>query len=101
MPSNTATTDYGTALKGASASSCQTIIHNGSDYEDPEPKASLSTRERAQSVKYANRVSRGYVKGGIQLMPPLSKWPRANGPKAWLLERAIVDAHNYYGVYKM
>ena len=69
MPSSTATTEFGTALKGAKASSYRTIIHNVSDYEDPEPKAPLSTRERAQSIPYANRVPRGYVKGGIQLMP--------------------------------
>ena len=101
VPSSTATTGSGTARKGAIAFSNQTIIHDGSDIEDTEPKAPLSTRERAQSTTYANRVSRGYVKGGIPLMPPPSKWPRANGPKASLLERAIVDAHNYYGVYKL
>ena len=43
VSSNTATNDYGTARKGASASSSQ-IIHNGSDYEEPELKARQSTR---------------------------------------------------------
>ena len=78
----------------------QTIIHNGSDIEDKEPAAPLTTRERAQSIPYARRIERGYVKGGIPLMPPPNQWPRANGPRASLLERAIVDAHNYYGTYK-
>ena len=76
-------------------------MHNGSDYEDPEPLTPLSTQERAQSIPYASHVSRGNVKGGIPLMPRPSQWPRANGPRASLLECAIVDAHNYYGVYKM
>ena len=62
--SSTATIHYSTALEGASASSIQTI-HNGSDYEEPELKASLSIQERAQSISYGNRVSHGYVKGGI------------------------------------
>ena len=42
----------------------------------------------------------GYVMGTIPLMPPPNQWPRANGPRASLLERAIVDAHDYYGVYE-
>ena len=100
MPSRTAANYYGTALKGASATSSQTI-HNGSDYEKLEPKAPLSTWERAQSIPYANRVLRGYVNGGISLMPPPNQSPGANGPKASLLEGAIVDAQNYYGVYKV
>lgn len=36
----------------------QTIIRNGSNIEDPEPKAPLSTRERAQWVPYANRIEK-------------------------------------------
>ena len=69
VPSSTATTDKDTAFKGADLSSNQTIIHNECDIEDPEPKAPLSTRERAQSITYAKRVSRGYVKDTILMMP--------------------------------
>ena len=101
VPSSTAKNDKDTALKGAGLSSNQTIIRNGSDIEDPQPKSPLSTRERAQSITYATRVSHGFVKGGIPMMPPPSQWARANGPKASLLERAIIDAHNYYGIYNM
>ena len=42
VPSSTATNDYSTALEGASASSIPTIFHNGSDYEESEPKAPLA-----------------------------------------------------------
>lgn len=102
-----ATTYESTARKGAVASPLgitttpydQTIIHNGSDIEDPEPKAPLSTRERAQSIPHARRIERGYVRRGIPLMPPPNQWPRANGPRASLLERAIVDAHDYHDAY--
>ena len=103
-----ATTYESTAHIGADASPlgttttpyAQTIIHNGSDIEDPEPKAPLSTRERAQLIPYARRIERGYVRGSIPIMPPPTKWPCANGPRASLLERAIVVAHDYYGVLR-
>ena len=51
-------------------------------------------------MSQASRLERGYVTGGIPKMPPPSKWPRFDGPRASLLERAIVDAHNYYGVFQ-
>ena len=101
-----ATGNESAAHKGAAASPlgmtttpyAQTIIHNGSDIEDSEPKAPPTTRERDQSVSQASRLERDYVTGGIPKMPPPSKWPRLNGPRPSLLKRALVDAHNYYGV---
>ena len=96
------------ARKGAAASPlgitttpyAQTILHNGSDIEDSEPKAPPTTRERAQSVSQASRLERGYVTGGIPKMPLPSNWSRLDGPRASLLERALGDAHNYYGVFQ-
>ena len=34
------------------------------------------------------------------MVSPPNQRPSANGPKASLLERAIVDAHSYYGAYE-
>ena len=103
-----ATTYESTAHRGADNSPLgntttyndQTIIHNSFEIENGEPKTPLSTREHVQLIPHANRVSRGYVKGGIPLMPPPNQWPRANGPRASLHERAFVDAHNYFGAYE-
>ena len=76
------------------------IIHNGANYDKPEHKAPLSTRERAQLITYANRVSRGYMKDGIPLMLPPNQLSRVNEPRALLLECVIVDAHDCHGPYE-
>lgn len=78
----------------------QTIIHNGFDIEDPDPKASLSTHGCMLSISHASRILRGCVRRNILIMPLPAEWPRATGLNALLLERAVVVAHDCYGAHE-
>ena len=76
-----ATTKKSAAPEGAAATPLgktqrlivQPIIYNGSDIENPEPRAPPTTRELAQSVSQASRFERVYVTVDISTMPPPSK----------------------------